>query len=145
MKNLRELDANPFCYIVPVIPCPLPTKLVKGEHFVLADLFDSILGSSSQAGSAQARVAERALVESVMSDQLPLAKQDPQPTPQAAKKNKKMRENKGGRTKAIDVGLESFMDWTDQTSSQLTEEEEDNMSSLTAKFTAWMRKRAASS
>ena len=35
VKNLRELGANPFSYIVPVIPCPLPTELVKREHFYL--------------------------------------------------------------------------------------------------------------
>ena len=47
VKNLRELGANPFPYIVPVIPHPLPVELVRGEHFVLADLLKSIAGSSS--------------------------------------------------------------------------------------------------
>ena len=53
VKNLWELGANPFPYIVLVIPCPLPAELVRGEHFVLADLLKSIPGSSSQVGSVQ--------------------------------------------------------------------------------------------
>ena len=62
VKNLRELGASPFRYIVPIIPCPLLVERVKGEHFVSADLFKSILSSSPQAGFSQAEVAEGALV-----------------------------------------------------------------------------------
>ena len=47
VKNLQELGANPFPYIVPVLPHPFPEELVKGEHFVLADLLKLITGSSS--------------------------------------------------------------------------------------------------
>ena len=72
VKNLRELGTSPFRYIVPVIPLPLSVELVKGDHFVLANLFKSILGSSSQGGSAQAKVPEGALVKFVRLDQLPL-------------------------------------------------------------------------
>ena len=53
VKNLRELGASPFRYIVPVIPRSLPEELIKGENFVLADLLKLILGSSSQVGSAE--------------------------------------------------------------------------------------------
>ena len=70
-KNLQDLSANLFPYIVPVIPCLMPEELVKGEHFVLVDLLKSILGSSSQAGSAQepqAEIAERVLVSFVQRD-----------------------------------------------------------------------------
>ena len=77
VKNLRELGASPFRYIVSVIPCPLSIELIKGEYSVLSDLFKSIPGSSSQAGSAQAEVVEGALVKFVRPDQIPLAKQDP--------------------------------------------------------------------
>ena len=48
MKNLRELGASPFPYIVPILPCPLPFELVKGEHFVLANLLKLIPRGSSQ-------------------------------------------------------------------------------------------------
>ena len=79
MKNLRELGASPFRYIVLVIPCPLQAEPVKGEHFALADLFKPMLGSSSQAAFAQAEVTEGALVKFVRPDQFPLVEQDPQP------------------------------------------------------------------
>ena len=65
MKNLWELGASPFRYIIPVIPSSLQEVLVKGEHFVFSDLLKSISGSSSQEGSPQepqAEVAEGALV-----------------------------------------------------------------------------------
>ena len=51
MKNLWELGASPFPYIVPVLPRPLPTDLVKGEDFVFTDLLKLISGGSSQADS----------------------------------------------------------------------------------------------
>ena len=50
VKNSQELGSNPFPYIAPVIPRPLPREVVAGEHFVLYDLLKSILDSSSQAG-----------------------------------------------------------------------------------------------
>ena len=49
VKNLQELGASPFPYIVSVVSSPLPTKLVNGEHFVLVDLLKLISESSSQA------------------------------------------------------------------------------------------------
>ena len=52
-KNLQELGPSPFPYIVLVIPCPFLEELIKGEHFILADLLKSIPGSSSQAGPDQ--------------------------------------------------------------------------------------------
>ena len=60
VKNLRELGASPFPYIVPVIPRPLPTELIRGKHFVLVDLLKSIPGSSSQVGDGQEPQAETA-------------------------------------------------------------------------------------
>ena len=96
MRNLQELGASPFPYIVPILPRPLPAKLVRGEYFVLVNLLKSISGSSSQAGSAQkqepqAEIAEGALASFVKLDQSPLAEQDSQPTPQAAKEIKKAK------------------------------------------------------
>ena len=81
MKNLWELSASRFLYIVPVIPRPLSAEPVKGEHFVIVDLFKSISSSSSQVSSAQAKVIEGALVKFVQPDQFPLAEQDPHPAP----------------------------------------------------------------
>ena len=47
VKNLLEIGANPFPYIVPVTSRPLPIEIVRGEHFTLADLLKSIPGSSA--------------------------------------------------------------------------------------------------
>ena len=72
VKNSQELGSNPFLYIAPVIPRPLPGEVVGGEHFVLANLLKSISGSSSQAGSARepkAEIAEGALISFVRPNQ----------------------------------------------------------------------------
>ena len=47
VKNLLELGPNPFPYIVLAILLLLPVELIKGEHFVLADLMKSIPGNFS--------------------------------------------------------------------------------------------------
>ena len=78
-RNLQELGASPFPYIVPIIPCPLPAELVKGEYFVLAGLFKSIPGGYSQAGSTrepQYEIEEGALARFFRLAQLPLAERD---------------------------------------------------------------------
>ena len=49
MRNLRELSRSPYPYILPVIPCPLPTEIAEGEHYVIADLLNFASGSSSPA------------------------------------------------------------------------------------------------
>ena len=46
-KNLHELSRTPSPYIIPVIPRPLPAKIVEGEHYVIVDLLNLALGSSS--------------------------------------------------------------------------------------------------
>ena len=101
MKNLWELGASPFHYIVLVIPRPLSAEPVKGEHFVIADLFKSIPSSSSQAGSAQVKVAKGALVKFVQPDQIPLAEQDPYPAPQVVKKKKKKKKTKASLARMV--------------------------------------------
>ena len=91
VKNSQELGFNPFPYIAPVIPRPLPGEVITGEHFVLVDLLKSISGSSSQAGSTrepQAEIAEGALVTFVRPDQSHLREQDLQPAPQVVKRKK---------------------------------------------------------
>ena len=75
-KNLQELGAGPFPYIVSVIPRPLPEKLIKGEHFILANLLKSILGSSSHVGfdqEPQVEFTQEALTTFIRPDQSPLA------------------------------------------------------------------------
>ena len=93
MRNLQELGASPFPYIVPVLPCPLLDELVKGKHFVLSDLLKLIpRGSSQDDSSLETFVQSDCLPLSTQDPkhaQLPLARRDSQPTSQAAKKKKK--------------------------------------------------------
>ena len=49
VKNLLELGASPFPYIMPVLPRPLPSEVIKGENFVLVDFLKLFPGGSSQA------------------------------------------------------------------------------------------------
>ena len=63
MKNLQELGVNLFPYIVSVIPRLLPVELIKGEHFVLADLLKSISGSPSQARFVQEQEPQAEIAE----------------------------------------------------------------------------------
>ena len=96
MKNSQELGSNPFPYIAPVIPCPLPREVVRVEHFVFDDILKSISGSSSQVGSAQEsqdEIAEGALVSFVRPDQSPLREQDSQAAPQVVKRKKAQAES----------------------------------------------------
>ena len=77
----------------------MPEDLIKGEHFILADLLKSIPGSSSQVRSdqkAQVEFAQEALTTFVQPDQSPLVVQDPKLTPQATKKKKRKKEEKIG-------------------------------------------------
>ena len=100
VKNLQELSASPFPYIVPVIPHPLLAELVRGEHFVLTDLLKSIPGSSSQAGESQEPQAEMALGALVSH----------KAAPQAMEKKKRKKAKKVGQIKAADAGLDGFVD-----------------------------------
>ena len=103
-KNLHELGASPFPYIVTVIPCPFPKELIKGEHFILVDLLKSIPGSSSQAGSdqePQAEFAQEALTTFVRPYQSSLVVQDPKPAPQETKKKKRKQGEKIEQVKPV--------------------------------------------
>ena len=60
-------------------------------------------------------------------------------------KKKKKKAKKGEQTKAAGARLKGFVDWTDPTASEPTEEREDNIFGLAAGFAEQMRKLAASS
>ena len=64
VKNLQELGDRPSPYIIPIIPHSLPAEVVEGEHFVLTDLLNLVMSSSSQEISnqeGQAEVATKSL------------------------------------------------------------------------------------
>ena len=141
LLTARNLGANPFPYIIPVVPCSLPVELIEGEHFVLADLFKLNPGSSSQAVSTQedqAGAATGTLVRSARATQ-------PQSSRPVLRPTKKKKENRtrAWQTKATGAGLEDFVDWTGIIASDPAEEGE--MSSLVVGFAAQMLKRVAGS
>ena len=46
-ENISTVRHNPAPYTLPVIPRPLPSNVVEGEHFVLADVRRLVSGSAS--------------------------------------------------------------------------------------------------
>ena len=46
-ENISAVRNNPAPYTLPVIPRPLPSNVVEGEHFVLADVRRLASGSAS--------------------------------------------------------------------------------------------------
>ena len=127
VKNLLDLGANPFLYIVPILPRPLPNEVVKGEHFVFPHLLKLLPRGSTQAEPL------------IWLDCLPLVVQNPNLAPQVVTKKKK----KSRQVKAVDEGLEGFVDWTNMKISQSTEEREVEMTGLVVGFSIQIRKRAA--
>ena len=124
-----------------ILSTSFPTKLIEGEHFVLADLLKLNPSSSSQAISGQedqVGAAIRTLVRSALAIQ----PQSRWPTPWP-EKNKKEDMTMTRQTKVAGAGLEDFVDWTSIIASEPTEKEE--MSMLAVGFAALMRKRATNS
>ena len=114
VKNLHEINANPFPYIIAIIPRPLLEELIKSEHFVIADLLKSIPSSSSQAVSTQeseVEIAQGALVSFVRPDQSRLVVHDLKLAPQVGKKRKEKKGKKVGQVKVFVARLEGFLDW----------------------------------
>ena len=48
--NISIMRRNPAPYTLPIIPRPLPSDIVEGEHFVLADLRRLISSSARSSG-----------------------------------------------------------------------------------------------
>ena len=61
-KNLADVRRNSACYNLPIIPSPLPSKFVDGEHFVNADLLHLILGGASTSRGEEAEIPDQRLV-----------------------------------------------------------------------------------
>ena len=64
-QNLRELSRSPSAYIIPIIPRPLPAKIVEGEQYVIVDLLNLAPGSSSPAKTSEIEAVGRELVISM--------------------------------------------------------------------------------
>ena len=76
MRNLRELSRSPSPYIIPVIPRPLPTEIVEGEHYVIADLLNLAPSISSSTKTFETETVGRELVINTQPGQPSLAKED---------------------------------------------------------------------
>ena len=85
LKNLGNLSRNPAPYYVSVIPRPLPTEIVEGEHHVTADLLNLLLDSSSPARELKTEAAGRELVIRIQPGQPSSASEDSGPAPQASR------------------------------------------------------------
>ena len=95
LKNLGNLSRNPTPYILFVIPRPLPTEVVEGEHFVTIDLLHLLSGSSSLARESEADTAGRELVIRTQPRQ-PFASEDFDPARLASR-----GDERGGRVKRL--------------------------------------------
>ena len=62
LKNLGDLSRNPAPYSFPVIPRPLPTEIVEGEHYITTDLLNLLTGNSSPAKESKTEAVGRELV-----------------------------------------------------------------------------------
>ena len=89
MKNLHDLRCHPLPYSIPIIPHPLPSKVVEGEHFVAANLLSLIPGGSSPTGEVESEATGRELVISTQSVKPSSIREDSGPAPQAPKQVKR--------------------------------------------------------
>ena len=62
LKNLADMRQNPTPYSPPIIPRPLPSEIVDGEHFVTAELLNLILSRASPSWDLKAETSSRELV-----------------------------------------------------------------------------------
>ena len=58
-KNLADVRRNLVPYSLPIIPCPLPSEIVEGEHFIVVDLLRLISGDASSSGGVEAETADQ--------------------------------------------------------------------------------------
>ena len=81
MKNLHDLKCHSFPYNVPIIPHPLPSNIVDGEHFVTTDLLSLIPGSSSPYREEKSEAVDQELVIGTQPSQSSSTSEDSGPAP----------------------------------------------------------------
>ena len=62
LKNLADVRRNPTPYSLPIIPCPLPSKIVEGEHFITVDLLHLTTSGASSPRDLDVETSSRELV-----------------------------------------------------------------------------------
>ena len=166
-KNLTNVRRNPSCYNLPIIPRPLPSKVVYGEHFVTTDLLRLISSDASTSGGAEAEIAKwRSVARSPSGpsasnsggsgsaqpaprqgkggsppERLPLPSRGGKSAPRVLKVKKKKAV---GRFNALGNQVRYFIPWVSPESSQppdSEEEEEEEMTGLLDRYPARKRKR----
>ena len=58
-ENINVVRRNPAPYTLPVIPRPLPSSVVEGKHFVIADLRRLVSGSTSSSRNPTIEASSR--------------------------------------------------------------------------------------
>ena len=166
LKNLVDVRRNPACYNLPVIPCPLPSKVVDEEHFFNADLLRLISGGASTSGGAVVKIADqRSVARSPLGPfasnsggsgsaqhaprrgkggsppkRLPLPSRGGKSAPQVLKLKKKKA---AGRVNAPGTQVRDFIPWVRPESNQppdSEEEEKEEMTGLLDRYAARKRK-----
>ena len=139
LKNLDDLSHNLAPYSVLVIPRPLPTEIVEGEHYVTADLLNLLPGSASPGREPEIEEAGRELVIHTRPGQPSSASEDSGLALQASRRGergsrlerpplvrkgsyltpKALKRKKGtsGRQKVPRAGVEDFVPWVPPISS----------------------------
>ena len=67
LNNLAYVRRNPAPYNLLIIPCPLPSEIVDGEHFITTDLLNLIADSASSSRVLDAETSSRELVSRTLS------------------------------------------------------------------------------
>ena len=67
LKNLVDVRRNPTLYTLSIIPRPLPSEIVDGEHFVTIDLLNLTTGSGFSSRVLDAETSSRELVSRTLS------------------------------------------------------------------------------
>ena len=102
-RNLRELSRSPSPYIIPVIPRPLPTKIVNIEHYIIANLLNLAPGSLSPVKTSETETVGRALVISTQPGQPSLDREDYGLISQASKED-----DRGSRFERLPFAKKEF-------------------------------------
>ena len=171
-ENISVVRHHPAPYTLPVIPRPLPTDVVEGEHFVIADLRHLVSSSacssrdpvveassrvqgarspsrpstSSSGGSSSSHPSPSQRTRNSHPERLPSPVQVAESAPRVVKINRK---GASGRRNALGSKGEDFVPWVraDTEDPQDLEEEErdERMAGLLDRYVTHKRKRQVSS
>ena len=139
-KNLANVRRNLTLYSLPIIPRPLPSKIVDGEHFVTVDLLNLTAGSGSSSRVTDAETSSRYRPKSLL-----LPKKGTNSGPRV------LKTKNGGTSQRRNVPgaqVKDFIPWIHPESSRPVvleeEEEEEEMTGLLERYATRKQKRQES-